>query len=104
MPWTYRAQMRRCCCCQPRLLLSIARAFARRPAVAAEVRYDPADKVFISLLAMPIRRPLRIKPGTRFITSTREPPTTRSPSPTLGRAKARPTKSSADLPVLLRRC
>jgi acetamidase/formamidase len=53
------------------LLLSIAGLSLARPAVAAEVRYDPGDKVYFTYCyAHPPA--LRIKPGDSVITSTRD--------------------------------
>src|SRR5258708_36293696 len=53
------------------LLLSIAGLSLVRPAVAAEVRYDPGDKVYFTYCyAHPPA--LRIKPADSVITSTRD--------------------------------
>src|SRR5882672_11616771 len=53
------------------LLLSIAGLSLARPAVAAEVRYDPGDKVYFTYCHSHPPA-MRINPGDSVITSTRD--------------------------------
>src|ERR1700738_194907 len=53
------------------LLLSMAGLSLARPAIAAEVRYDPGDKVYFTYCHSHPPA-LRIKPGDSVITSTRD--------------------------------
>src|SRR5260221_4233726 len=71
MPANYGAPKKTLRLMPAALLLSIAGLSLARPAVAAEVRYDPGDKVYFTYCyAHPPA--LRIKPGDSVITSTRE--------------------------------
>ena len=71
MPEIYRAPRGTLRLLPAALLLSIAGLSLARPAVAAEVRYDPGDKVYFTYCyAHPPA--LRIKPGDSVITSTRD--------------------------------
>ena len=71
MPETYRAPRETLRLLPAALLLSIAGLSLARPAVAAEVTYDPGDKVYFTYCyAHPPA--LRIKPGDSVITSTRD--------------------------------
>ena len=87
------------------LLLSIAGLSLARPAVAAEVRYDPGDKVYFTYC---YSHPpaMRIKPGDSVITSTRDASNDAfSVSDKTVAAEARPHQGqSADRSVLRRRC
>src|SRR5437879_13640079 len=71
MPETYRAPRETLRLLPAALLLSIAGFSLARPAVAAEVSYDPGDKVYFTYCyAHPPA--LRIKPGDSVIISTRD--------------------------------
>src|SRR5437899_4316166 len=69
MPETYRAPRETLRLLPAALLLSIAGLSLARPAVAAEVRYDPGDKVYFTYCHS--HPPgLRIKRGDSVITRT----------------------------------
>src|SRR5712672_3773516 len=71
MPVTHRAPRETLRLLPAALLLSIAGLTLARSAAAAEVRYDPGDKVYFTYCyAHPPA--LRIKPGDSVITSTRD--------------------------------
>ena len=71
MPANYGAPRKTLRLMPAALLLSIAGLSLARSAVAAEVRYDPGDKVYFTYCyAHPPA--LRIKPGDSVITSTRD--------------------------------
>ena len=71
MPENYRTPRETLRLLPAALLLSIAGLSLARPAVAAEVSYDPGDKVYFTYCyAHPPA--LRIKPGDSVITSTRD--------------------------------
>src|SRR5258705_12005292 len=71
MPETYRAPRETLRLLPAALLLSIAGLSLARPAVAAEVRNDPGDKVYFTYYyAHPPA--LRINPGDSVTTSTRD--------------------------------
>src|SRR5258708_20408080 len=78
MPETYKAPRETLRLLPAALLLSIAGLSLARPAVAAEVRYDPGDKVYFTYCyAHPPA--FRIKPGASVITSTRDAANTAFP-------------------------
>src|SRR5436853_6273023 len=70
MPETYRAPRETLRLLPGALLLSIAGLSLARPAVAAEVRYDPGDKVYFTYCHSHPPA-MRIKPGHPVITNTR---------------------------------
>src|SRR5437764_14222728 len=71
MPANYGAPRKTLRLMPAALLLSIAGLSLARPAAAAEVRYDPGDKVYFTYChAHPPA--LRIRPGDSVITNTRD--------------------------------
>src|ERR1700676_1104488 len=71
MPGTYRAPRETLRLLPAALLLSIAGLSLARPAMAAEVRYDPVDTVYFTYCHSHPPA-MRIKPGDSVITSTRD--------------------------------
>src|SRR5438094_7967219 len=71
MPANYRAPTKTFQLMPAALLLTIAGLSLARPAVAAEVRYDPGDKVYFTYCHSHPPA-MRIKPGDSVITSTRD--------------------------------
>ena len=71
MPENYRTPRETLRLLPAALLLSIAGLSLARPAEAAEVRYDPGDKVYFTYCHSHPPA-MRIKPGDSVITSTRD--------------------------------